>query len=283
MYSIKYLCVENILFWELHIKILKNICSELYTEVKNIKTEEPNKQDKLDKLNNSDKLDILDKPIKENKSNVGERRYSTGIIRKSNIIKSGSEYRYGDGNQAFPYINETGDTMNNNNHFSNINSIIRSDNYENPTYFDTLMMENSYNINIFSLNSNSSNIYESDSTGLSTSKSQSIEVKLNIETSDIKKIVFDQIFKELVIPEETWDVMLKRMSNFNENYMEQYKKMYDIYINPKGIVPMKLKGNSVKNIALKVNKSEYSYDMYFPILEDVATLIYDHVYLNLDI
>jgi len=176
------------------------------------------------------------------------RRYSTGVIKKN--------YKHDD-NQAFPqFISEfSGETI----HEASDETV------EAPTYFDTLVMENSYNVNIFSV-SNSSNIYESESTDLSAKNSQSFDVKLNIESSNIKKILFDQIFKELVIPEEYWNLMLKKLHSFNNDHMEYYKKMYDMYINPKGVVPMKLTNTyAIKNIGTKIAKAEYSYDMFFPV------------------
>lgn len=301
MYSIKYLCVENILFWELHMKILKTICSNIYEEVKLIKRleHETQKSDDYNEMNNRKfvTLNDIDKSttimktvecgesynesstIRKNSAIEPEirrysaietevRRYSTGVIRNKSFAEDKVV-----GSQPFPqFVSEfSGETIHE-----------KSEDNEAPTYFNTLIMENSYNVNIFNI-SNSSNIYESESTELSVKNSQSIDIKLNIESSNIKRIIFNQIFKELVIPEEYWNTMLKKMLSFNDNYMEYYKKMYDMYINPKGIVPMKLSNNSTRNIGAKIAKSEYSYDMFFPILDEVANLIYEHVYLNLDI
>jgi len=283
MYSIKYLCVENILFWELHMKILKTICSNIYEEVKLIKRleHETQKSDDYNEMNNRKfvTLNDIDKSttimktvecgesynesstIRKNSAIEPEirrysaietevRRYSTGVIRNKSFAEDKVV-----GSQPFPqFVSEfSGETIHE-----------KSEDNEAPTYFNTLIMENSYNVNIFNI-SNSSNIYESESTELSVKNSQSIDIKLNIESSNIKRIIFNQIFKELVIPEEYWNTMLKKMLSFNDNYMEYYKKMYDMYINPKGIVPMKLSNNSTRNIGAKIAKSEYSYDMFFPV------------------
>jgi len=245
MYSIKYLCVENILFWELHMKILKSICSNIYEEVKLIKRleHETQKFDNENEICNNRKfvtLNDIDKTmtimktveyedsyndsstIRKNSAVEPElrrhstietevRRYSTGIIRKKNNIEDNVNIM---SSQPFPrFVSEfSGETIHE-----------KSDDNEAPTYFNTLIMENSHNVNIFNI-SNSSNIYESESTELSVKNSQSIDVKLNIESSNIKRIIFDQIFKELVIPEEYWNIMLKKMFSFNDNYMEYYKK-----------------------------------------------------------
>lgn len=184
-----------------------------------------------------------------NYSTTGERT----IMKKNSSTVKDDDTKLGT-SQPFPNIEESGETM----HRSESNN-----NFENATY--SLIMDTSFNINIFSVTSNSSNIYSSESTDLSVKNSQSIEVKLNIESSEIKKIIFDQIFRELYIPEELWTSIFKKMNTFNDEYIEYFKRIYDIYINPKGIVPMKLKSNTSKSIGLKISKSEYSYDMFFPV------------------
>jgi len=293
IYSIKYLCVENILFWELHIKLLKKICSDLYDEIKQIKKMEVASRkysscsnnhttgSKFVTLNDLDNSTIMKTSefnesyqehstmrkasvATEKSSEKDDRRYSTGTFLKKDFKTTKEE------NQSFPTISN--ETMNN-----------RSQNFENNNYFESFIMENSCNVNIFSTQSDSSNIYESNSTDISVKNSQSIEVKLNIESSDLKKNIFDQIFKELVIPEMYWTTIYRKMTTMDENYIEFYKRMYDIYINPKGVVPMKISPNIARTIGTKISRSEYAYDMFFPILEEVATLIYEHVYLSLDI
>ncbi|OUM68346.1 hypothetical protein PIROE2DRAFT_3943 [Piromyces sp. E2] len=117
------------------------------------------------------------------------RKNSKNINKLSIGISTNKDSK--DENQSFPCI--SGETMNN---YNNNN---RSQNLEANNYYDTLMMENSCTVNIFSTaSSNSSNIYGSNSTEISR-VSQSIEIKANIEFSDIKRIIIDQIFKELNI------------------------------------------------------------------------------------
>lgn len=190
-------------------------------------------------------------------TDINERKPSIGrSITMENSSTSKDENSNIDVNQPFPNIEESGVT---------IHKSESTNNYENATY--SLLMDTSFNINIFSGTSNSSNIYSSNSSEITSSSekyNQSIEIKLNIESSEIKKIIFDQIFRELVIPEEIWTDVYIKMNNFNDKYIEYFKKIYDIYINPKGVVPMKLKENSSKAIGTKISKSEYSYDMFFP-------------------
>ncbi|ORX46220.1 hypothetical protein BCR36DRAFT_105662 [Piromyces finnis] len=291
VYSIKYLCVENILFWELNMKLLKKVCSDYYDEIKQIRKVESFSRKFSSCSSNNNKLATLNELDCTNTSIIRTAECDESYTEQSSIRRNSAateDYNYNNGefnkkksivqsskedNQAFPSISY--DTFNRN-----------DDNYTDVkpnNYFDTLIMENSCNVNIFSNASNSSNVYESESSDLSSKKSQSFEVKLNIESSDIKKIVFDQIFKELVIPEVFWTTIFKKMISIDEKYIEYYNKIYDIYINPQGVVPLKISLNNVKVIGSKINRSEYSHDMFFPILNEVASLIYEHVYLNLDI
>jgi hypothetical protein len=284
VYSIRFLCIENILFWELHLKVLKTICSNLYEEIKLIKRDEFDNtkitaiEGNINTTNNIMKSAEFDSSYVDLSSvrkqnaymELQERRCSTGgnITKRLNNPEFDDNRKMGD-SQPFPHMEEAKDSI----HYRSEN------NFENATY--SVIMDPSFNVNIFNITGNSSNIYSSESTELSVKNSQSIDIKLNSESSEIKRIIFDQIFRELVIPEDLWNAMFKRMNNFNDEYIEYYKKIYDIYINPKGVVPVKLKNNSAKSIGLKISKSEYSYDMFFPILDEVATLIYEHVYLNL--
>jgi len=261
--------------------LLKKICSDYYEEIKQIKKLEIDGR-KLSSCSNNNNnltskfvtlndLDYSTTIMKTNECNdsyteqsslrknsvattkettgTDDRRYSTGTFMKKDFKIAREE------NQSFPEISY--ETMNNPNRSQNIEN--------NNNYYESLIMENSYNVNIFSAQSDSSNIYESDSTDLSAKNSQSFEVKLNIESSDIKKIVFDQIFKELVIPEAFWVIIYKKLISMDERYIEYYKRIYDIYINPKGVVPMKISMNTARIIGTKIGRSEYTYDMFFPV------------------
>jgi len=252
---------------------LKTICSNIFEEIKLTKREEY-EINKLTPLkgnysysNNILKTAEMDTTYNElasirkcsTVSEKEERRNSTGdyVSRKNSKAISATEDNskmIGE-SQPFPTIEFSGETM---------HATSESNNFENATY--SIIMDTSFNVNIFSGNSNSSNIYSSESSDISIKNSQSMDMlKFNTESSETKRIIYEQIFRELVIPEEFWTAIFKKMNNFNEEYIEYYKKIYDIYINPNGVVPIKLKNNDAKAIKLKINKSEYSYDMYFPV------------------
>jgi len=298
--AVRSYCVETVIFWEMHMKLMKMINASL--EVKQQQQQQRSSITKVQNQRRSSMSNIVSSPVSPNYdlllglnknifgSSNNEILY-TGSFGEEidptlvNAINHGTDrvrdyYAMNNRNRAF-----SDSARINGQNYMNINNIHpnNSYNYSNRHRNDSMLSSstnNSYNQNynnnyyLDTLNSDKTELLKHQDFNYSNSTSINISSNIIRNRRNATKNAETEVLYELFeVESENIEVP--------QRFWKDFDNIYNSFISDQSLATVNLDVDTVNRLKKSLKNKEYTMDMFFPALAETVELIYQNLYPKL--